>query len=106
MSPGFSTRGTPYLVIASVKPLMRSGDSFDSPGQPMTIFAPSTNCSLSSPIWLRRRVNSTQCEVSKSRRPSLIMGGLLATEGGNNGHPQDTRCRGGRHNEPDGEHEP
>ena len=49
MSAGFSTSGTPNFFICSVKPSIRSGDSFDSPGQPMTTFAPSTNCSLGVP---------------------------------------------------------
>src|SRR5262245_17172320 len=117
MSAGFSTSGTPNSFICFVKPSIRSGESFDSPGQPMTIFAPSTNCSLSLPIWLRRLVNSTQCDVSKSRMPSLIMGGtrfesplrgvarLLSSQRRDDRYTQDTRCRGGCHHEPDDQHQ-
>src|SRR5438270_8254103 len=52
---------------------MTSGAIWDSPGLPTTTSAPSTHWSRAIPLWLRRRVNSTQWEVSKSTMPRRII---------------------------------
>src|SRR5262249_7892337 len=82
MSSGLSTSGTPNFSIALTYSGMRSGMIFDVPGQPTTTSAPSTHCSSAMSLWFSRFVNSTTCDVSKSRTPSLIMAGPLSAEQG------------------------
>src|SRR6266478_6534066 len=46
----------------------------ESPGHPATIFAPSIQSAAPVPTWFSRWVNTTTWEVSKSTRPTRIMG--------------------------------